>query len=137
VLLDIGLPGIDGYSVATQLRAEEDIGEPALVAITGYGQEENRRRSHEAGFDFHLVKPNDFNTLRLILERIRQLARSEHRGPSCAPDGKSRGARLQVKVPLRSPNERKWLVHQDPSRAVPKTCGHPRPSRFSPARLPS
>ena len=59
VLLDIGLPGMDGYEVARRLRAAARVGEVVLVALTGYGQEEDRRRSREAGFDRHLVKPVD------------------------------------------------------------------------------
>jgi CheY-like chemotaxis protein/two-component sensor histidine kinase len=63
VLLDIGLPTMDGYQVARELRMQ-DFGKAArIIAITGYGQEEDRRRSYEAGFDHHLVKPIDFNSL--------------------------------------------------------------------------
>jgi CheY-like chemotaxis protein len=58
VLLDIGLPRMDGYEVARRLRERERAGGRALlVAVTGYGQEEDRRRAEEAGFDAHLVKP--------------------------------------------------------------------------------
>jgi PAS domain S-box-containing protein len=57
VLLDIGLPGMDGYAVARQLRAGHATSPLRLVALTGYGREEDRRRSAEAGFDHHLVKP--------------------------------------------------------------------------------
>jgi signal transduction histidine kinase/ActR/RegA family two-component response regulator len=66
VLLDIGLPGMDGYEVARQLRQEFG---PAirLVAMTGYGQEEDRRRAWEAGFNAHLVKPADPATLQALL----------------------------------------------------------------------
>ncbi len=63
VLLDIGLPGMDGYEVAARLRLEECCRESRIVAVTGYGHEEDRRRSREAGFDFHVVKPLDFSTL--------------------------------------------------------------------------
>jgi len=62
ILLDIGLPGMDGYQVAKRLR-EEGFSDSMIVAITGYGDEEDRRRSKEAGFNFHLVKPIDFNAL--------------------------------------------------------------------------
>lgn len=57
VLLDIGLPGMDGYQVAEQLRGMEGMERALLVALTGYGQDEDRQRSHEAGIDFHLIKP--------------------------------------------------------------------------------
>jgi CheY-like chemotaxis protein/nitrogen-specific signal transduction histidine kinase len=63
VLLDIGLPRMDGYQVARRLRAEECGKNARIIAISGYGLEEDRKRSHEAGFDNHLVKPIDFNSL--------------------------------------------------------------------------
>ena len=62
VLLDVGLPGMDGYELARRLRAEGLAGD-LLVSITGYGQEEDRRRAEEAGFDHHLTKPVDPDTL--------------------------------------------------------------------------
>ena len=57
ILLDIGLPGMNGYEVARHLRARPDGQSVRIIALTGYGQEEDRRRSQEAGFDGHLVKP--------------------------------------------------------------------------------
>ena len=57
VLLDIGMPGMNGYQVAKQLRQMPGLEQTLLVAISGYGQEEDRRRSREAGFQHHLVKP--------------------------------------------------------------------------------
>ena len=59
VLLDIGLPGMDGYEVARRLRQDETLAGLTLVAVSGYGQESDRRRSQEAGFDQHLIKPVD------------------------------------------------------------------------------
>ncbi len=59
VLLDIGLPGMDGYEVARHLREDANLAGLTLVAVSGYGQESDRRRSQEAGFDQHLVKPVD------------------------------------------------------------------------------
>jgi CheY-like chemotaxis protein len=56
VLVDIGLPGLDGYEVARRIRSRRGAA-PILVAITGYGQADDRRRSLEAGFDAHLTKP--------------------------------------------------------------------------------
>jgi two-component system CheB/CheR fusion protein len=66
VLLDIGLPGMDGYAVARELRQEFGSG-IRLVAMTGYGQEEDRQRAFEAGFNAHLVKPADPATLQAML----------------------------------------------------------------------
>ena len=57
VLLDIGLPGMDGYEVARRLRLDPQLKEVGLIAMTGYGQDSDRQRSKEAGFDDHLVKP--------------------------------------------------------------------------------
>jgi signal transduction histidine kinase len=66
VLLDIGLPGLDGYEVARRLREQAVGNKVLLVALTGYGQKEDRRRSQEAGFDHHLVKPVDYKTLNAL-----------------------------------------------------------------------
>src|SRR5579875_223458 len=67
VLLDIGLPGLDGLEVARRLRALNLSPRPMLVALTGYGQYDDQRRSQEAGFDHHLVKPADPQTLIALL----------------------------------------------------------------------
>ncbi|MBI3946035.1 MAG: response regulator [Armatimonadetes bacterium] len=64
VLLDIGLPGMDGYEVARRLRALDGVAHARLVALTGYGKEQDRLRSREAGFDAHLTKPVDLDALR-------------------------------------------------------------------------
>jgi len=67
-LVDIGLPDMDGYEVARRLRAEEDGGDPLpLIALTGYGQPDDRRQALEAGFDLHLVKPVDPDQLFALL----------------------------------------------------------------------
>src|SRR5262245_3016350 len=72
VLLDIGLPkGMDGYEVARRLRQLPGLKDVMLVALTGFGQEEDRQRSSEAGFQFHLVKPLDPALLRDLLLRTR------------------------------------------------------------------
>jgi signal transduction histidine kinase len=63
VLLDIGLPGMDGYEVARELRATAHGRDAMIVAVTGYGQDQDRIRSREAGFDHHLLKPVDRRTL--------------------------------------------------------------------------
>ncbi len=70
VILDIGLPGLDGYAVARRLRERFKRCDLALVALTGYGQAEDRRRSEEAGFDHHLVKPVTADELETILPAV-------------------------------------------------------------------
>lgn len=72
ILLDIGLPGMDGYRVAESLRARTDVVQPLLIALTGYGQEQDLARSHAAGFDHHLVKPVDLERLKGLLGEVRQ-----------------------------------------------------------------
>jgi two-component system CheB/CheR fusion protein len=67
ILLDIGLPGMNGYEVARQLRQQPAMANVLLVAVTGYGQEDDRRRSKMAGFDYHLVKPLTPNSLEHLL----------------------------------------------------------------------
>jgi PAS domain S-box-containing protein len=67
VLLDIGMPGLDGYEVAERLRREPEFEGTLLVALTGWGQPEDQRRSQEVGFDRHLVKPVDPEALRELL----------------------------------------------------------------------
>ncbi len=75
VLLDIGLPGMDGYVVAKELR-QRGLEKSLLVAVSGYGQEEDRRRSREAGFDHHLMKPVEFSNLLLVLKGCGSSSRS-------------------------------------------------------------
>ena len=67
ILLDIGLPGMDGYEVAERLRWRAEFGGTLIVAVTGWGQESDRRRSREAGIDRHFVKPLDPQCLRELL----------------------------------------------------------------------
>src|ERR1700749_4007707 len=67
VFLDIGLPGMDGYEIAERLRELPESTRTVLVAITGYGQDEDRRRSREAGIDHHLVKPVAPDTLHKLI----------------------------------------------------------------------
>jgi len=69
-LLDIGMPKLDGYEVARRIRAQPWGRRITLVALTGWGQESDRRRSGEAGFDSHLVKPLDLDKLTALLERL-------------------------------------------------------------------
>jgi signal transduction histidine kinase/CheY-like chemotaxis protein len=67
VLCDLGLPGMDGFEVAARLRRDPATASAKLIAVTGYGREEDRRRSKEAGFDLHLTKPVDPAQLRAVL----------------------------------------------------------------------
>jgi CheY-like chemotaxis protein len=67
VLLDIGMPDLDGYAVARHIRAATDTSNVLLIAMTGWGQEEDRRRAAEAGFNHHLVKPADIGVLARLL----------------------------------------------------------------------
>jgi signal transduction histidine kinase/CheY-like chemotaxis protein len=69
-LLDIGLPGMDGYELGMRLRDLPGLADVRLIAVTGYGQESDRRRSAEAGFDCHLVKPVDVERLPADLEAV-------------------------------------------------------------------
>ena len=68
-LLDLGLPGFDGYELARSIRAHDEGKQIYLVALTGYGQSEDRHRSEEAGFDDHVVKPLDIDQLTQLLQR--------------------------------------------------------------------
>ncbi len=69
-LLDIGLPGINGYDVARRIREQPELRRVVLVAQTGWGQEEDRRRSREAGFDYHIVKPLEIGVLKQLLAAL-------------------------------------------------------------------
>jgi two-component system CheB/CheR fusion protein len=71
VLLDLGLPDMDGFQLATLLRRSQPK-ETVLVALTGYGQESDRRRARDAGCDYHLLKPPDFDELLAILASVAQ-----------------------------------------------------------------
>jgi CheY-like chemotaxis protein/anti-sigma regulatory factor (Ser/Thr protein kinase) len=74
VLLDIGLPGLDGFEVAKRLRQQPTLSNIVLVAITGYGQEADLQRSQDAGFDHHLVKPTDIGKVQDILATVSEEA---------------------------------------------------------------
>ena len=70
VLLDIGLPGLNGFEVAQRIRQQPALQHVVLIALTGYGQESDRQQSQEAGFDHHLVKPADFGKVLQILTTV-------------------------------------------------------------------
>jgi signal transduction histidine kinase len=77
VLLDIGLPGMNGFEVAHRLRTQPESRDALLIALTGYGEAESRTRSAQAGFDFHMVKPADVNLLLSMLANPQQARRSQ------------------------------------------------------------
>jgi len=70
VLMDIGLPKLDGYEACRRIRQQPGGADMVVVAVTGWGQDEDRERSSEAGFDHHLVKPVDQATLAEILASV-------------------------------------------------------------------
>jgi CheY-like chemotaxis protein len=71
VLLDIGLPGMDGYEVARKMRELPGLKDIRLVAVTGYGRSDDRLRARDAGFDDHLTKPVEFAVLDRVLGGVR------------------------------------------------------------------
>ena len=77
VLLDIGLPGLDGYEVARRFRADPQHADVRLIAVSGYGQLQDQKRSKDAGFNHHLVKPV---ALRRPLGHARRISRSRLSG---------------------------------------------------------
>ena len=68
VLLDLGLPSLDGYQVARNIR-QEGFNDTVIIALSGYGQEEDRRRSREAGMNYHVTKPADVKTINDLIAR--------------------------------------------------------------------
>jgi CheY-like chemotaxis protein len=75
VFLDIGLPGLDGYKVAELMRAEPALAATTLVALSGWGSDEHKRRSQQAGFGYHLTKPADSEELTALLAAVSEAAR--------------------------------------------------------------
>ncbi|WP_437629594.1 GAF domain-containing protein [Sorangium sp. So ce854] len=80
VFLDIGLPGMSGYEVARRLRAEPGLSGLVLVALTGWGTDDDRRQAREAGFDHHLTKPVDAAEVRRLVARVAQAAAARRQG---------------------------------------------------------
>jgi CheY-like chemotaxis protein len=70
VLLDLGLPGADGYEVARAIRRQPELGNPLLVALTGWNAPEDRSRANQAGFDEHLTKPVDISVIELMFRNL-------------------------------------------------------------------
>jgi CheY-like chemotaxis protein/two-component sensor histidine kinase len=71
ILLDLGMPGLDGFSIAHRLRQDPQVNRALLVALTGYGQADDKRRTREAGFNAHLLKPVDLDELNAVLAQLR------------------------------------------------------------------
>ena len=80
ILLDLGLPGLDGYEVARRIRSSADGDKYLIVAVTGYGEARDRQRSAQAGFDAHLVKPVDFDQLLTVLRTMSRTVAAEDGG---------------------------------------------------------
>ncbi len=72
-LVDVGLPGIDGYELAQHIRSVPELAPTFLVAITGYGRPDDQRQAREAGFDAHLLKPVDPHVLQALLNTRERL----------------------------------------------------------------
>jgi len=68
-VIDLGLPGMNGYEVAKRIRGLANADHVVLVALTGYGGPEDKLRSEQAGFDYHMTKPADFDTLERVLRK--------------------------------------------------------------------
>jgi CheY-like chemotaxis protein len=79
VLLDLGLPKLNGFDAARRIREQPGGLERVLIALTGWGQEGDRQRSKEAGFDHHLTKPIDFDVLRELLAAASNLGHADGR----------------------------------------------------------
>lgn len=131
VLMDLGLPIMDGYEVARQLRRQHGAACPRLVAVTGYGQDRDRQKSREAGFDIHLVKPVLFERLREAIAGTVTAPRAadEHGGDalSTARAAASRSAR-----PSAHRRRRRW------DSAAPARCATIRSAApAAPARTPT
>jgi DNA-binding response OmpR family regulator len=79
VLLDIGLPKLNGYDVSRRIRQQEWGAGMILITVTGWGQEDDRRKSKEAGFDHHMVKPVEPQSLMKLLTEFSEAGVRKHR----------------------------------------------------------
>jgi CheY-like chemotaxis protein len=70
MFLDIGMPGMSGYDVARALRGLPGLPQPVIVALTGWGDDKDRARTKDAGFDHHLIKPADLGTVEQLLDSV-------------------------------------------------------------------
>lgn len=91
VILDIGLPGMTGFQVAKAIREDPELSDPLLIALTGYGREDDRVRAQDAGFDHHFVKPANIPSLLSVIEAHVALRRLANRRPE-AEGGHEAGA---------------------------------------------
>ncbi len=78
ILLDLEMPGMDGYAVASRLREQSEFSDAVIVAVTGWGYEEYRRRSREIGFDLHLVKPVTVREVKAMLGELKPASEKRH-----------------------------------------------------------
>jgi CheY-like chemotaxis protein len=96
VVLDLGMPGMDGYEVAREIRRQPQFAHVVLVALTGWAQDEDRLRSQNAGFNLHLTKPADFATFESLLQALPAeasptvLSQTFQGGNGCGENGSSR-----------------------------------------------
>jgi CheY-like chemotaxis protein len=89
ILLDIGMPGMNGYEVARQLRVQDTFADTLLVAVTGYGRASDLKQTEAAGFDHHLVKPIDYEKLQTLLVARASKYRQEIPAPVAEPRAES------------------------------------------------
>ena len=132
VVLDIGLPGLDGYEVARQLRARGDTSHVLLIALTGYGQKEDRQRAAEAGFDYHFVKPADPREIQVAIERGRNTAGEPaleaHRFgalPKASIRARSAPARSRARAPAARGTRRSGRTRETPPSTPMNTVSAP------------
>jgi CheY-like chemotaxis protein len=125
VILDIGMPGMDGLEVARRIRARPEYRQISLIAMTGLGEEADRNRSLKAGFDRHLVKPISFDALDAILYQLMSRDRSLHGAPSDLATIESHIAPLihDLAQPLSSAGAMQWRPEpwpQGPTNDTPR-----------------
>jgi CheY-like chemotaxis protein len=87
VISDIGMPDMSGYELARQIREQENVARPVLVALTGYGQETDRAAALEAGFDEHLTKPVSLDQLVALLQWHSTLRQQFQESPQTSTNG--------------------------------------------------
>ncbi len=110
LLLDIGMPRLDGYALAKQVRQEPGLAQAKLIAMTAYSGEDHARRAREAGFDLHLIKAADPAELEKALASLREVVRLAHQGEQLARKnvtlaGEARGLVRELKQEVRDAKE--------------------------------